>query len=409
MSKAPHDPASPAGHHHPKPDGGHRFGQRRPSQAHPDAQQSPVFAGSPFQPLPPPTGRPPYRLDLAALVPDAVAAMKKAGGMALHMVGDTGGVQDPNPQLLVAAAMEADAAVAGPYGEPAFFYHLGDWIYFDGQAVEYLPQFYEPYVHYPLPMLGIPGNHDGDILDDGTRTNPLPSLATFVRNFCAAEPGTKSPDSGEIDRTAMIQPNVYFTLLTPFATIIGLYTNVPEGGVVEPDQAAWFAGELAAASADLPVIVALHHPPQSLDTYHSGSAAMGSLLASSATKANRQPDLVVSGHVHNYQRFSVATATGTGITPFIVAGQGGYHNLHKMVLVNNGPIVTPYTAPNDAGVTLESYNDTTFGFMRLEIGGDTITVSTYTVAASATPNAAQPAPTLFDTMVYDWKTRTIVK
>ena len=407
MSKAPHTPSSHR--HHPDHAGAsrHRFGQRRPSLTHPNSQQSPVFAGSPFQPLPAPTGAAPYRLDLAALVPDAVAAAKAAGGIALHMVGDTGGVQNPNPQLLVAAGMEADAAVAGPYGKPAFFYHLGDWIYFDGQAGEYLPQFYEPYVHYPLPMLGIPGNHDGDILDDGTRTNPLPSLATFVRNFCAPEAGIKSPDSGEIDRTAMIQPNVYFTLLTPFATVIGLYTNVPEGGVVEADQAAWFAGELAAADKALPVIVALHHPPQSLDTYHSGSKPMGALLQRSAATAGRQPDLVVSGHVHNYQRFSVADAGAPGITPFIVAGNGGYHNLHKMAQVDGRPIVAPYTAPTDPGVTLESYTDTAFGFMRLEIDARLLTVRTYTVAAGADPNAAQPAPTLFDTMVFDWRARRI--
>ena len=205
----------------------------------------------------------------------------------------------------------------------------------------------------------------------------------------------------------MIQPNVYFTLLTPFATVIGLYTNVPEGGVVQPDQAAWFAAELRAASADLPVIVALHHPPQSLDTYHSGSKPMGALLASSAKEAGRVPDLVVSGHVHNYQRFSVADASGAGVTPFIVAGNGGYHNLHKMALADGKPIATPYAAPNDPGVTLQHYTDTAFGFMRLEIDARTITVRTYTVAGGADPNAPQPAPTLFDTMVYDWKARRI--
>ena len=404
MSQTPHPPAPPHGHH---PDAHlHRFGQRRPSRDKPDSQASPVFAGSPFQPLPAPTGKPPYRLDLAAIVPDAVAAMHKAGGMALHMVGDTGGVQDPNPQTLVAAGLEHDASVAGPYGTPAFFYHLGDVVYFDGQAEQYLPQFYDPYAHYPRPMLGIPGNHDGDILDDGKRTNPLPSLATFVRNFCAPTPGLKSPDSGEVDRTAMIQPNVYFTLLTPFATFVGLYTNVPEGGVVEADQAAWFEGELAAAAADKPLIVALHHPPQSLDTYHSGSKTMATLLATSATKAKRQPDLVFSGHVHNYQRFTVADAQGGGVTPTIVAGQGGYHNLHKMVQVNKQPIVTPYKAPNDPGVTLESYYDDRFGFMRLEIGGGHVTVSTYTVPR--TQESYQAPPTLFDKFVFDWKARKIV-
>ncbi len=384
----------------------HRFGQPRPSQHRPNSQQSPVFKGSPFQPLPAPTGKPPYRLDLRSIVPDAVAAMERAGGMALHMVGDTGGVQDPNPQLAVAAGLEADAAVAGPYGLPAFFYHLGDVIYFDGQADQYLPQFYDPYTHYPLPIVGIPGNHDGDVFDDGTRTNPLPSLATFVRNFCAAASGTKSPDSGEIDRTAMIQPNVYWTLLTPFATFVGLYTNVPEGGVVEPDQEEWFAGELAAAPDDRPLIVALHHPIQSLDVYHSGSKPMAELMARATATAKRAPDLVFSGHVHNYQRFSVADAASGRVTPYIVAGQGGYHNLHKMVQVDKEPIVTPYRAPNDPGVTLEGYNDTLFGFLRLEIGGGTVIVSAYTVQpAQAT---FQPPPTLIDRMVFDWKRGRIV-
>lgn len=384
----------------------HRFGQVRASHPTPHAQQAPLFKGSPFQPLPAPTGTAPYRLDLAEIVPDAVAAMKSAGGMALHMVGDTGGIQDPDPQTLVANGLEQDAGVAGPFGTPAFFYHLGDIVYFDGQAEQYVPQFYDPYAHYPLPMLGIPGNHDGDVYDDGTRTNALPSLATFVRNFCAARPGVKSPDSGEYDRTAMIQPNVYFTLLTPFATFVGLYTNVPEGGVVEPDQEAWFVGELAAASRDLPLIVALHHPIHSLDTYHSGSKPMAALLSRSFTTAKRRPDLVFSGHVHNYQRFSVADPTGGGITPYVVAGQGGYHNLHKMVKVNGQPIITPYKAPNDPGVTLESYYDDRFGFMRLEISKSTVTLSTYTVPRPQ--ESWSQAPKLFDKLVFDLKKHRIV-
>ena len=57
------------------------------------------------------------------------------------------------------------------------------------------------------------------------------------------------------------RPNCYFTLLTPYATFVGLYTNVPEGGVVEPDQQAWFGAECRAADPDKPLIVALHHPP----------------------------------------------------------------------------------------------------------------------------------------------------
>ncbi len=386
-----------------RPEPAHRFAQGRPRTDPPHPQQSPAFPGSPFQPLPPATGAAPYRLDLAAIVPDAVAAAEQAGGIAFHMVGDTGGVLDPDPQTLVAHGLEADAAVAGTYGRPAFFYHLGDVIYFDGQAQQYLPQFYDPYTLYDLPMMGIPGNHDGDVLDDGTRTNPLPSLATFVRNFCAAEPGTHSPDAGETARTAMIQPNVYWTLNTPFATIVGLYTNVPESGVVQPDQAAWFAGELRAAPTDRALIVAMHHPIYSLDQYHSGSKTMAAVLATATAAAGRQPDIVFSGHVHNYQRFSVTGADGR-VTPFVVAGQGGYHNLHRMVAVGGKPIMTPYAV--DATTTLESCCDDRFGFMRLEVSASELSVETYAVPRPqerwSTP------PQLIDRLRLDWKAGKIL-
>ncbi len=391
----------------------HRFGEPRPSVAPPHPQQAPLYRGEGFEALPAPTGKPPFRLDLSELVPDAVAAAEKAGGMSFHMVGDTGGVKDPTPQLLVARGLEQDAAIAGPYGRPAFFYHLGDVIYFDGQASGYAPQFYEPYAHYELPILGIPGNHDGAVMDDGTRDNPLPSLATFVRNFCAARPGTRSPDAGEATRTAMIQPNVYWTLLSPFATIVGLYTNVPEGGVVEPDQAAWFEAELAAAPADRPLIVALHHPLYSLDTYHSGSKPMAALLAAATKKAKRQPHIVFSAHVHNYQRFTVADAkpgkageAAPCVTPFIVAGAGGYHNLHKMAQIDGKPLMTPYQDATMPGVTLNSYFDDRFGFLRVTVSGTEIAVESYTVPRPQEPWSR--GARLFDSMRLDWGRRTLL-
>lgn len=385
----------------------HRFGQPRPAIEPPHATQAPLYAGSPLQPLPSPTGAAPFRLNLADIVPHAVQAAEKVGGMAFHMVGDTGGVKDPKPQLLVAQGLEHDAGVAGQFGKPAFFFHLGDVIYFDGQAQEYVPQFYEPYAHYPLPILAIPGNHDADVFDDGTRTNPLPSLATFVRNFCAPKPGVRSVDAGESPRTAMIQPNVYWTLESPFATIIGLYTNVPEGGVVEPDQADWFASELAAAPKDRLLIVALHHPLYSLDTEHSGSKAMATLLKTAIARSKRRPDAVFTAHVHNYQRFTVADTDGKGVTPFFVAGQGGYHNLHKVAKVNNQPLVTPYAVPEQPGVTLEGYYDDRFGFLRLEVSPTELLVQAYTVPRPQ--EAWDHAPKLFDQMRLDWKRRTILR
>jgi len=78
----------------------------------------------------------------------------------------------------------------------------------------------------------------------------------------------------------MIQPNVYWTLLAPYVTLIGLYTNVPEGGEIHPDQVTWFENELGSADKSKALIVALHHPVFSMDKFHCGSQAMLDLLDS---------------------------------------------------------------------------------------------------------------------------------
>ena len=88
-----------------------KFAQPKPVAAPLHSQAGPLFAGSPYQDLPPPTGQPPYRLKLGDIVPDAVRTM--TNGMTLHMVGDTGGVLDPTPQQLVASGLEQDASVDG--------------------------------------------------------------------------------------------------------------------------------------------------------------------------------------------------------------------------------------------------------------------------------------------------------
>ena len=38
----------------------------------------------------------------------------------------------------------------------------------------------------------------------------------------------------------MVQPYVYWCLDTPLAYFIGLYTNVPEGGLIDTEQRNWF-------------------------------------------------------------------------------------------------------------------------------------------------------------------------
>jgi hypothetical protein len=315
----------------------------------------------PEQPLPPPTGQPPFRLDLAdVLGAEAVAEIEQRGQLTFHTVGDTGGVKCVDSQEIVTRWMEHDFDVVDP--PPSFFYHLGDVVYFDGERSRYYDQFYDPYLHYAAPIFAIPGNHDGDL-----GIPPVGfSLEGFMVNFCSAD-GAVTPDAKDAPRPAMTQPNCYWTLLTPLVTIVGLYTNSPEGGVVKPDQAQWFTGELAAAPHDKALVVALHHPPYSGDDHHSSSLAMRALLKQAFADSGRRPDLVLAGHVHNYQRWSVPDGDGGGSLTYLVAGAGGYPNLHSMGSVDGGPPPIPWTDAA-SGATLESYNqEQRHGFLRLTV------------------------------------------
>lgn len=94
-----------------------------------------------------------------------------------------------------------------------------------------------------------------------------------------------------------------WTLYAPFVTIIGLYSNVPDGGVIKDDQFEWFKKELVSATKDKVLIVTVHHAPFSADDEHSGSDTILNKL-DKGSKTRRLPDIVFSGHVHNYQRFT---------------------------------------------------------------------------------------------------------
>jgi hypothetical protein len=316
------------------------------SQSHPGvAPLHPVsHRNTSFQPLPRPLDLPPYHYDLAEKFPDIGAAINQAGKMVFHVAGDT-------EQMI--AHLDAGH---GP--TPQFCYHVGDVVYFTGMHDDYYAQFYEPYAHYAPPIFSIPGNHDGEVDDPTVQT----SLDGWVDYFMQAHPDV-DPISKDAPRVQLDLPNVYWTLVTPFATIIGMYTNVPEHGSIDSTQQQWVTNEFATAPKDRALILALHHPIYSFDAYHSGSAKMADVLENAIWDTGRVPNLVLSGHVHDYQRIE-QTIAPDGPTPFIICGNGGYHNLHD-VHSNVGD-----KAP-DTGAVLK-YFKKTWGFMTLTIDKDTI-------------------------------------
>ena len=362
----------------------------------------------PFQPLPTPNGTKPYRFDLSQLLTAAdVAKIKNAGVMVFHTVGDTGDYRDSGPQDLVASIMTQDVTNSPDGKQPAFYYHLGDVIYFAGDIDRYGAYFYETYTEYPAFIVSIPGNHDcqpDDPQDGPVDPNKVP-LDGWVQNFMSKNPAQLGSLKTAANRTQMNLPNVYWTFTTPFATIIGLFSNVGETEAeIDQDQIDWFKGELAAADPNLALIVTVHHPPFSGDNEHSGSSVADQVLSSSFQEVKRYPNLILSGHVHNYQRFTSAVKGPNGQLqiPYVVAGGGGYTKLGTLHTVNGADPKVPLSLPNS--LTLEQYDQTNFGFLRFEVSKTQI-VGTYLSAPYVT--GATPTAKVVDGFVIDLVKKTV--
>ena len=304
-----------------------------------------------------------------------VQAIQQAGQIVFHSVGDTGSVVGPATQSLVADKMVTDFTEANAADVPSFLFHLGDVVYYFGEATYYYDQFYEPYRDYPAPILAIPGNHDGVVY----ASDPAPTLSAFLRNFCAPSPAP-SPDAGGLVRTTMIQPGVYFTLDAPFVKILGIYSNVLEDpGVISGEngnntvldnrQITFLTTALARAKSENftgAIIIAVHHPPFTGGSDHGGSPLMLQDIDSACQQAGVWPHAVFSGHAHNYQRYT-RTVNNYQI-PFVVAGCGGHSPLSKM----RATYRTPYKI--DDTLTLESYDDTDYGYLRVVVNAETMSI-----------------------------------
>ena len=312
-----------------------------------------------YQPLPRAIGLPPYHYSLTDNFPAIAQNITDAGKMVFHVLGDSGGVKDGEYQDHVADQLVKDLDAKNP-ASPQFCYHVGDVVYFTGMHDDYYAQFYEPYSAYDVPILAIPGNHDGEV-DDPTQQT---SLDGWVAYFMQQHPDV-DPISKDAPRVGLSLPNVYWTLDTPYATFVGMYTNVPEHGSIDSVQQQWLTNEFDTAPKDKALILSLHHPIYSFDVYHSGSPRMADVLENAIRDTGRVPNIVLTGHVHDYQRIE-QTISPDGPTPFIVTGNGGYHNLHNIHSEKGAK--DPKT-----GAVLQYGQPKKWGYLTLTIDGKTIT------------------------------------
>ena len=299
---------------------------------------------------------------------------------------------------------------SGDAGNPAFFYHLGDVVYYNGESVDYRDQYYDPYKFYPPVIFAIPGNHDGQtIINKGDPPDPEPSLTGFFANFCDSK---RTPSQSSPYRYTMDQPWPYWTLNTPLAGFIGLYSNT--GGSLDlatdkiHPQFSWFVHQLQQADKNKALILAVHHSPFSLDSEHGGYPdILDAIDQAVAAAGGRYPDLILSGHVHNYQRFHRQVKTGTYI--HIVAGAGGYASVKTMHKLQVDPatksgIKTPFTTTM-AGVSLASYNESLPGFLRITLDKQFLKGEYFVNDLTGNAQSAQP----FDTFRFDHINKKIVQ
>jgi Icc-related predicted phosphoesterase len=324
------------------------------------------------QGVPDPTTSPP-RMNLVDIVgKETIQKIENAGRIVFHSVGDSGAkftMAGLGNEADVIDKMIEDFNELDAGDIPSFLYHLGDVIYNFGENEYYYDEFYEPFRNYQGPIFAIPGNHDGMIFRDDTET----SLQAFLNHFCDNEPRHALEPRG-LTRTTMTHPGVYFTLAAPLATVIGLYSNTledpgiisSEGGKypIDDKQKDFLKSELKRLNDENysgAVILSVHHPPYTAGSIHAGSPGMRDDIDEAVKFAGFAPHAVLSGHAHNYQRYTRLTEDGHQI-PYIVAGSGG-HNATPLRTQNGATIRTPVTTDD---VTFERYY-ADYGYLRIVV------------------------------------------
>jgi hypothetical protein len=360
------------------------------------------------------------------------------GNITFHVVGCSGDPSVTGPGLAVADGMAAQiAAPVSPAVAPSFLYHLGDLAYTesgsDMPGTLWNTQFYKQYQAYangggPVPIFAIAGNHDGK-----TEDPPDTEISHFKQNICAAVSALSPDNQADPARLESTVPYPYWRLDTPLAWIIGLYTNVSNGGVLDdPDkytdptegkQYKWLVEQLTwckaqnASGTPRAILLALHYPPYNgtLDFHQRGNPKfgygndnaypnaipVGMVLQSAFQQSGQAPDAIFSAHAHLYQRISLNYSNNAGATvqqqPCFVVGCGGHTQLESMAATCKGGTgsmpATPFnlftqgsppkglTAPPNATVMIESYadgadqNNQPYGFLTVTLTPETSTAN----------------------------------
>ena len=237
-----------------------KFRQDNTSSAY---YNSPYFLAHKNQVQPIPRRRNDQPLDLANFLPaEIMSAIKSAGKISFHAVGDTGAAKVNRSQTAATAigheTAVADAMVADVQSVdgPAFFFHLGDVIYNFGEAQYYYDQFNEPFRGYDRPIFAIPGNHDGMVFGHRAprRFPPRCIPDQFLR---LPTPGPRRMP--RIDAQRPTSP-ASISADAPFVTILGLYSNGSTAGRADLSQGGLFSAGRRPAGFSAELSLNLNRP-----------------------------------------------------------------------------------------------------------------------------------------------------
>jgi hypothetical protein len=136
---------------------------------------------------------------------------------------------------------------------------------------------------------------------------------------------------------------------------------------------------------------------------HGGSPDMLKEIDTICEAVDFWPHAILSGHAHNYQRFT--RTLDERQTPFLVAGNGG-HAVTRLTKKGTPTLRAPSTQASlsngDDTVVFENYDDQDFGYLRILVNAAQLRIE-YHPASDG-----EDAKTPDDSVTVDLATRTLV-
>ena len=238
-----------------------------------------------------------------------------------------------------------------------FTFIASDVVYPAGDVNDYRRKFYFPYRDLRHPIYAIPGNHDWD---DG-------GLVGFMYHFCgqdeappevagavprALRPAWRKPASiepetrgcrarREADGVQARQPGPYFAIETGPLLLVGIDLGLC--GRVDREQGAWLAS--VSRGDPRPKMLVTSKPIYADGHYDAGTIEGGGTIDEIVRDPACNYVAVVSGEIHNYQRYPVAVEGGRTIQ-YVVCGAGGAftqgtHTVRRIAIPNPNPALPP--------------------------------------------------------------------